>query len=360
MEITFITKVELLAIFALASLLAFFLCPHFIRLAIAHNIVDCPDNLRKLHGRITPYLGGGVLYVALLAGIISSMTAWKQTHLWVPLAGLTVLFLLGLVDDIKGLGAGIKLPFQVFAVALLVLSATSGLSQAGWSSITPGFLIYTACLIVVGVLMVNAFNLIDGMDGLALGLGVIYMVPFMLAAVTSANQASLIIAITFIAASVGLVRHNFHPARIFLGDAGSLTIGGTVFLLLLLQINPDMDSGISNLGGVATPMLSLPLIDVVAVMAHRFLIGKPIMQADRNHIHHKLQRLGLDHATTVATLHSVAFVIMLLGVVTENFGWGLAGRIGILVFWISLYSLITLVSNRDIKLQFSSKGASNV
>jgi UDP-GlcNAc:undecaprenyl-phosphate GlcNAc-1-phosphate transferase len=293
------TKQIILFTVIITGIIAMALVPIMIKLAWKLNILDKPDALRKLHSRTTPYLGGAVLWGATISGMAG-------IYIFLPKAGiqleemilLSFPFIIGLLDDKFGLSAIFRLIIQSITVLLLMYySNLLVLSESiiELSNLFPAFMTF-----FLGMALINAFNLIDGLDGLTLGLGVLSIT----ALCTLPGWVSISVlgaSAAFLGSSTLLAKWNLHPAKIFLGDAGSLFIGGFVFWIFIKQMGVSL--------GSTTPifafLLILPCIDTFAVIIQRLYAKHPIFSADRRHIHHHLRKLKYSHRTTVSMLHFI-------------------------------------------------------
>lgn len=268
------------------------------------GVLDLPNAVRKLHASPIPHTGGvaiGGAYLLALALLIASPLAGSYRvnlpiilHL-LPAAG--VVFATGLIDDVMGLNPWEKLFGQVGAAGL---AYWGGVHVLGFGSFSPmGW--WTLPLTIFWLVgCANAFNLIDGVDGLATGIG-LFAAFTMLAAALLQNNAPLAMAMApLVGALLAFLRYNFNPASIFLGDSGSLTIG---FLLGCAGAIWSQKS--ATVLGMTAPLmaLSVPLLDTALAIVRRFLRHQPIFGGDRNHIHHRLLDRGFSPRVVVLMLY---------------------------------------------------------
>jgi len=226
------------------------------------------------------------------------------------LAPAGLIFLMGLYDDLRSLGPYPKFAVQVLA-ALLLYARGFGIRQfdlflAGHD--LKGIL--GLALTVLWVLLItNAFNLIDGLDGLAAGSALFSTLVLFVVSLLTANHLVSFLAVVLAGATLGFLRFNFNPATIFLGDSGSLFIG---FLLSALALAGSQKA--PTMVAVAIPVVScgLPILDVAIAVARRFLSGKPLFRGDYEHIHHKLLKRGLSQREAVLILYGVSALFGLL------------------------------------------------
>jgi UDP-GlcNAc:undecaprenyl-phosphate GlcNAc-1-phosphate transferase len=246
------------------------------------GVLDRP-NERKVHIEATPYLGGLALVVGfVVAGFLIGSTARQVT---VIAACALAVFLLGLRDDLRGLGPAVKLGVEA-AVAVVLWFADV---RAGFFDLPPLDLALTIVWVIV---IVNAVNLLDNMDGLASGVTAIASAAYFVIAAAQGDYLVASLAAVLAGASVGFLRHNFPPARIFLGDAGSLLLG-----LLLAVLGLLLDLEISNdfaRIGVHALILGVPVFDTALVAISRWRGGRPIMLGGTDHSSHRLSRVGLS------------------------------------------------------------------
>jgi len=303
------------------SLLLSFVLTKYVRdLANARGWVAAPALERHLHSRPFPRFGGVAIFLSfLLTFAIALPAGWHhlavsfglsfQTLLTILLPGCLI-FALGLYDDIHSVSPYTKVAVQAVAGAMLFagglrildLPVLFGTRHLPWFLGLP--------LTVLWVLAItNAFNLIDGLDGLAAGSALFStMVVFAVALVSGSSLVSLM-ALVLAGSILGFLRFNFSPATIFLGDCGSLFIG---FMLSALALQGAQKA--PTIIAVAIPVVSfgLPILETALSIVRRYLGGRPVFTADREHIHHKLLQRGLSHRQVVITLYAVSALFALL------------------------------------------------
>jgi UDP-GlcNAc:undecaprenyl-phosphate GlcNAc-1-phosphate transferase len=245
--------------------------------------VDHPD-IRKLHRAPIPRAGGIAIFLGYAAAICTN-------HVWTILPALFAAFAIGLLDDLFNLKPRTKLAGQVLAA---VLACAAGIQIGGTSAWW-----HIPLTIVWLVGCANAVNLIDGLDGLAAGIGLIATAAAVVSALLSGNAALALVAAPLLGALLGFLPYNFSPASIFMGDCGSNTIG---FLLGCFAIKWSQTGG--SLPGKVAPVvaLAIPILDTALTVFRRFLRGQPIFAADRGHIHHRLLCRGFTPRRVIAIL----------------------------------------------------------
>jgi UDP-GlcNAc:undecaprenyl-phosphate/decaprenyl-phosphate GlcNAc-1-phosphate transferase len=307
-------------IFVTSLLLSFFLTREVRNLAVKRGWVAAPPDDRHLHQQALPRLGGVAIYSAFLFTTIVAFiatrivpdlaTAISFSTLWAILAPATLVFLLGVYDDVRSAGPYCKFAIQAGAGVLLYsgglrildIPVLFGNHQFGWAVSLP-----LTVLWVIGI--TNAFNLIDGLDGLAAGSALFSTLVVFVVAIFSHSLLVSLLTLALAGAIVGFLRFNFNPATIFLGDCGSLFIG---FMLSALAIQGAQKA--PTVIAVAIPVVSfgLPILETTLSVIRRLISGRPVFTADREHIHHKLLQRGLSHRQVVVVLYAVSAVFALL------------------------------------------------
>lgn len=306
---------------ALAFMLAFALTPLIRRLAIRLGAMDHPGG-RKKHGHAMPLLGGVAVYLAFwitAALILYYMPGGEKLHglFW----GSSLILALGLYDDIKGLSYKVKFAGQ-FVAALILLAYNiriEFITVPFQDMIFLGvFVIPLTLLWVVGV--TNAVNLADGVDGLATGITVI-AAAIMCALTFSDFPLIALLALALAGAALGFLPHNFAPARIFLGDTGSLFLG---FMLAAFSILSVTKQATFTTLVIPILILGLPISDTFYVMFRRLRNRRPIFQADNGHIHHRLLAMGFGPRRTVMILYFISIYFGAAALAFERFALGMS------------------------------------
>jgi len=296
-------------------------------LAVRWGLVDRPDEIRKFHLRAVPRVGGIAIFIAYLASFAIFLFSPFQVgniireHLDVVrklFPAATIIFFTGLVDDLLGLKAWQKFAAQFAASAVAILAGVQ-INTIAWRHLPPWCAIPVTALWLVGC--ANAFNLIDGVDGLAAGVGLFATTTTLIAALLEHNIGLAVATVPLAGALLGILRFNFNPASIFLGDSGSLFIG---FLLGCYSVLWSQKS--ATIVGMTAPLiaLSIPIVDTCLAVMRRFLRHQPIFDADRGHIHHKLLARGLTPRRVVILVYIIcglcAVLSLLQSFAHERFG----------------------------------------
>ncbi|MCU1591865.1 MAG: undecaprenyl/decaprenyl-phosphate alpha-N-acetylglucosaminyl 1-phosphate transferase [Frankiales bacterium] len=314
---------EYAAAFAVSVSLAWILTPLMLRLAVRREILDVPDE-RKAQSSPVPYLGGVAIVLAfsatvLVAGSLSARTDGVRSLAWV-LGAAVVLALVGLVDDLRGLNPFVRLAMEI-AAGLVVYATDPGISFPG-----PHWLdIVVTVLWVVGV--TNAFNLLDNMDGLSAGVATISALTFCV--IAGMNGQFLVAALSAAVAgcAAGFLRHNFHPAKIYMGDAGSLFLG---FLLAALAVRLKLVNAPQTVAlFVPILVLGVALFDTTLVTVNRLHHRRNPMSGGRDHMSHRLVWVGIPVPVSVGLIYglsvSLGFLAVLLTRLDTTSGLMLVG-----------------------------------
>ena len=297
------------------------------------GILDHPEGKRKIHNTPIPRGGGVAIAIAYVASYLVIRYFFggafdRQLDLvWKILTATAVILAVGLMDDLFGLKPWQKLTGQFVGAAIacwkgIIIVGGSGSHHEAWWGIP---------LTIVWLLVCsNAFNLVDGMDGLAAGLGLVSTIAMFFGAERQHNTQLAMAAVPLAGALLGFLRYNFNPATIFLGDSGSLSLGFVLGCFSIVWIGHS-----STLQGLAAPLiaLSIPLLDVTLAIGRRLLRGQHVFAADRRHIHHRLLDLGMTPKKAVLVLYAVAIGVSLVALLHEaNLGNGSISGLVLLVF----------------------------
>ncbi len=293
-----IPEIHIYFVILIPFLLTMVMMPVGVKLLNYLDILDHPD-FRKQHARPTPGTGGIIFFIPLLISVIIFMDF--STELVTYGAGVTFLVMVGLADDIRTLSPYNKLFAQALA-ALLFVSITRQYLQIPFLSNHPAVSAILTIIYIVAV--TNSVNLIDGLDGLAAGLGIIGIgvLSFFL------QGTEFFILILIIAGVIfGFLRANTFPAMIFMGDSGSYFIGYSYAIISIVAIREA-----SIPFWVPILILGVPIIDMTVVFFQRLLHHKNVFVADRSHIHFRIMDLGISHKNTVFLLYSIQSIAALL------------------------------------------------
>lgn len=323
---------------------------------IAYHIgaLDIPD-ARKVHTTPMPRLGGLAIFTAFLLGYM--LFATPTTEMNSILIGSFIVFLTGMLDDIKPLPASIKFGGQLLGALTVVFyggividkinifSATFNLSD--FAILNYGITLF----LILGCM--NCINLIDGLDGLSSGVASIFFITIGIIGYIQGTMSGLDITLAFImlGATLGFLLHNFHPAKIFMGDSGTLFVGFIIGVIAIL--------GFKNVTvtSLITPLLilAIPIMDTLFAIIRRLLKGQPISKPDKFHIHHQLLNLKISHVGTVLIIYLINILFALSSIIyvlkDETLGRIVYAIILIIVIWfVSNTSVVVDTDNIKHKL----------
>ncbi len=293
-----------------AFVAAYLLVPVAIKIAYRVGAIDQPEK-RKVHVQAMPRMGGLAIFIAFLLCMvfIVKVSGPFQGIIY----GTVIIFIVGLLDDIFQLSAWIKLIGQIIAAAVaihfgvvvhFVTNPFDGMLSLGFLSLPITF------LWIVGIS--NAINLIDGLDGLAAGVSSIAASTMGIVALLQGQTMVAIVAFVLVAAILGFLPYNFHPARTFMGDSGSNFLGFTLACLAVTGMAKGA-AIISLLMPIV--ILGIPIFDTCFAIIRRINKKAPIFEPDKDHLHHRLMKIGFSHRSTVLLIYGISAFFGVVAVV---------------------------------------------
>ena len=329
-----------------AFFIALFAIPSIIQVAHKKQLLDIPSD-RRLHSENTPRLGG----LAIFAGFISSLMLFGEINHSVQklIAATIVIFFIGLKDDMVSVSAFKKFFVQILATSIIVFLGDVRIVNfqgvMGITALPEGFEYLFTLIVVLGI--TNAFNLIDGLDGLAGMITVltccIYAGVFFFMGGQSSNS-ELLICFCLMGGVVAFLKYNIYKAQIFMGDTGSLICGFIIaFLAIKVVMLPSIETGIDiPLPVLAIAPIILPVADTLRVFTLRLLDGHSPFAPDNNHLHHRLSQLGIAPITIVllACIYTLVNTILFVFIFKIGVTWLIAGMfvlVFLVMFAIELY-----------------------
>ncbi|MDQ0113637.1 glycosyltransferase family 4 protein [Paenibacillus harenae] len=348
--------------FIISLVLALVMTPLVKKLAFKVGAIDKPNH-RKVHTRIMPRLGGLAIYIAFVGGFFL-LSPLLPDGLLRPsdmklinalLVGGTIIIVLGALDDRFELSAKVKLIGQIAAACVVVfgfdvkidlLNIPFGESMqpiAHWIAIP------ITILWIVGV--TNAINLIDGLDGLAAGVSGIAIATIVVMASLMGFQPIILLSTLLLGGIVGFLAFNFHPAKIFMGDSGSLFLGFSLATLSMLGFKQV------TIVSFVTPLLiiGVPLSDTFFAIIRRWVNKRPVFAPDKGHLHHRLRDLGFSHRKTVLIIWGVAAIFGGLAIVQSTIvqssaaNWITFAVICLLMFFLQIGAEVTGIVDKTRK-----------
>ena len=281
-------------VFAISLTLSILLTPFARKIAMKYNFYDAPSD-RKIHTKLTPYLGGISMYLAFIIGLISVLGFRHQLTSLVVAA--TFMVVLGLIDDKNGMHPKVKMFGQIVAALVIINSGVRfTLLDNLW---------FDAPLTIFWIVgITNAINFLDNMDGLSSGVSAISATFMFLIAARNGQFLVASLAVALAGVCIGFLRYNFSPASIFMGDSGSMFLG---FMLAATGVKLRLPTA-GTLSGFIVPVLvlGLPILDTTLVTLQRYFNNRPVYQGGKDHCSHRLVALGLSHRQAVVLLYIVA------------------------------------------------------
>lgn len=308
-------------IYFLLTIVAFFVTflvtPSIRFVALRFDIVD-RKNQRKVHNKVITKLGGIAIYAGIVVSIMVAILL-EFEHLRTDLFSLgavficsTLILFLGIYDDIKGANAIIKFAVQIVAALILI--------KAGFLIEKISLISYTIDLgsadmwftLLFIIALTNAMNLIDGLDGLSPGIACIAVTGLFLLFILQVNNfMGAVLCVALLGSCFGFLQYNFYPAKVFMGDTGSLLLGFFLAALIILCAGSGADPISVIIPCIA---LAIPLIDTGVAFIRRLLRLRHPFQADKAHVHHWLMKCGFSHMQTVIVLYVVTFGLTILSI----------------------------------------------
>ena len=312
--------------------LALTLTPIVKKLAIHLGAIDMP-NERKVHSKIMPRLGGLAIYISFMLGFFYFIN--DRSGFWPIIVGGTLVSLIGIADDFCRLSAKVKFIGQLLAS---LIPAVSGLrieyiTFPDGKIISFGFLAIPITVFWI-VSITNAINFIDGLDGLAAGVSTIAMITITTLAYPLGEMNAVLLGLLLIGSTLGFLVYNFYPAKIFMGDTGSLFIGYMISTLAIMGLTKSA-TVISLI--IPIIILAVPIMDTFFAIMRRIYNGKPITAPDKYHLHHCLIRLGFSHRQAVMMIYLLSGIFSLAAIIfTKATIWGATFIIVLLLLIIEL------------------------
>ncbi len=310
---------------SVSFIISFLAIPVVLQIAEQKKLYDIPDE-RKVHTRPVSSLGGVGIFGGFLLAALLSIQGNQNPEFQYFFAAALVIFFLGLKDDLMVLSASKKFVGQVIAASILIhlggirLDSMHGLF--GFQQVPEAFGLALSYLTII--VIINSFNLIDGIDGLASSLGIITMLIFGTYFFAVDQQAYALLAFSMGGSLVAFLIFNHHPAKIFMGDSGSLMIGLVNSILVIKFIavadSPATLIPVDSAVAVGVSILIVPLLDTLRVFAIRIVNGRSPFTPDRNHIHHLLLDRGLGHAAVTFTCVGINLFFVVFAYLGRSMG----------------------------------------
>ena len=335
-------------VFFIGFILAFVLTPIAEKIGIKFGAVDIPDE-RKVHQSPIPRVGGLSIYAAFAIAFFSGFfylhtkgelfLVTGDEIIGIFLGGFVIL-LFGLADDLKSLKPRDKFIGQISAALILIFFGTriDYINNPGNGIISLGILSIPLTIFWV-VALINTFNFLDGLDGLAAGVSCIAATTFFIFSLLTNQFILALLCMAVVGSSLGFLRHNFYPAKIFMGDSGSMFLG---YIIAAISIQGAIKSIALISLYMTVIIVAIPIFDTFFAIIRRIRKGKSIIEADNDHIHHRLLRKGLSHPTGVIIIYIWTVILSCAGLALKfvPLPFKLAIFVGLfimslLIFWYS-------------------------
>ena len=292
----------------LSCAISFAMTPLAIRLAPKIGAMDIPKDKRRMHSKPMPRFGG----MAMFAGVEIALAVflYYDPKVITIIIGGACIYFVGVVDDIRGMGAKVKFVLQIAAAVIVYIGGIrisfvkNPLNEEDYLLFPAWLSFLITVLWVVGI--TNTVNLIDGLDGLAAGVAMIASASVAYTAVLSGQYEVGLAMLAVSGSAMGFLPFNFHPARIFMGDSGSLFLG---FMIAVISILGSTKGATLIATIVPFLVLGLPIFDTTFAIIRRWVNGYPIMRADKGHIHHRIMATGIGQRRTVLIMYCISAIM---------------------------------------------------
>lgn len=305
------TSFELWAPFAMAGIIAAACTPFAIWLAPKIGAMDIPKDNRRVHSKPMPRFGGIAIYMGIMVTL--AVFAMEDQDIVAVMVGGTIIYIIGVIDDIKSIKPIIKLAGQVlcatvtFAMGLRIEFMTI---HFGVGKMMFGMV---ACYIITVLWLVgitNAINLVDGLDGLAAGIAAISAICIAYVSYIHGEYITTMGMMIVAGSAVGFLPFNFHPAKVFMGDGGSQLLGFAIAALSIL----GLVKSVAVVVVIPALVLGLPILDTAMAIVRRTRRGQSIVTADKEHLHHRIIKAGFGQRRAVMLMYSVSGIMGILAI----------------------------------------------
>ena len=342
------TSIELWGPFLVAFVVAAAVTPAAIKIAPKIGAMDIPKDERRMHKKPMPRFGGIAIYLGIMAAL--AVFALKDKGITSVMTGCTLIYMLGLIDDLKDLKPLVKLCGQIVCAAMVYIMGVR--IEFITNYFGPGNMAFgdVACFIITVLWLIaitNAVNLIDGLDGLAAGIAAISALCIGYVAYIHGQYVPTLAMMAIAGAALGFLPYNFNPAKIFMGDSGSELLG---FSIAAVSILGTVKSATIVVVIIPALVLGLPIFDTVMAILRRLAKHQSIGTADKDHLHHRIMKAGFGQKRAVMILYCISGI---MGIVAVLYSRGLTVEyLGLTAVAIMLiYVLLSDTGNRNISLK---------
>lgn len=350
-------SISIIIALVVATLATAWIHPYLVRIALDKNIVDNP-NARKLQKRPIPVLGGAAVFFGMVVGIGATHIYADCSSLFIIITAMMIMLYIGIIDDILNLSATLRFVIEIVVVVMLMLCSgrmIDSLHGLGGYYLMPTWVAFPFTIFAtVGI--INAINLIDGVDGLSSGYCIQASLAFGIYFLIIGYQSMVILAAVAIGSMIPFFLHNVlgKRSKMFIGDGGTLAMGVVLATFVVFTLTgTDMDrSAISPSFGLvafALGVMAIPVFDTMRVMSARILRGTSPFHPDKTHLHHLFIELGFSHVGTSLSILTLNLIIIVAQLATWLLGCDIA---------IQLYVVVGLALLFTVGLYYGMKGAS--
>ncbi|WP_068596083.1 glycosyltransferase family 4 protein [Vaginella massiliensis] len=350
--------INVVGAFLVSLMITMISIPKIIRVSHRKQLMDVPGH-RSSHFQKIPTLGGVAIYFALVIAysIFSSEINYNYSFF---LSSITILFFVGLMDDLLVVAPDKKLYAQIISSLLIIFGSGIQISTFGglFGVYELPYLISVLFTVFVFIILNNAYNLIDGIDGLAGTVGIIICATFIIIFYRLYDYSAGALAVAVLAALLGFLRFNLSEKyKIFMGDTGSMVIGFILTFLLIrfLYISSQPNFHLTTAPVIGLYIFAIPIIDTVSVITIRLLNKKHPLRPDKNHIHHQLIFLGLNHKQTSLLIGVVNVVFIVLGFLLRRMEPNLFFLLSLILSFSFVAIIHYLVKKKKLKLSLNEK-----
>lgn len=334
--------------FFMSLLISFISTPLAKRFAYKIGAIDVPKDKRRMHKTPIPRLGGIAIFVGFFLTVLVLCTQSMTREIRGMLFGAIVIVALGIFDDVLALKPSQKFGFQLVATALPVyfgvrITSLPNIFGGTDAYIQLGVVAQYFVTIIWLLCILNAVNLIDGLDGLAVGVSSIMALCAMIILILLASPVVAIIAAALAGACLGFLPYNFNPAKMFMGDTGSMFIG---YILAVTSVMGLFKAYAIIAFAIPFLIFGLPIFDMLFVAIRRMLNGRSPMSADKTHLHHRLIDLGFSQKQAVTIMYGIAAVLGLTAVLIAGEGFMRATVLVLIVFVIVIFCSLIMYKHK--------------
>ncbi|MBQ9708419.1 MAG: undecaprenyl/decaprenyl-phosphate alpha-N-acetylglucosaminyl 1-phosphate transferase [Firmicutes bacterium] len=344
------TSFDLWAPFCVAFLIALVATPITIEIAPRIGAMDVPEDGRRMHSRIVPRFGGAAIFLGMMVAML--IFARDHENSMSAFLGCCIIFVMGVIDDIKTLRPIVKLIGQIVAATAvyatgLRISFITNFFTGDDTNIMFGDIACFLCTVIWIVAITNAVNLIDGLDGLAAGICIISSLCIGYVAYIHGRELATIAMMIIAGSAMGFLPFNFHPAKTFMGDCGSQLLG---FAIASFSMIGAVKGATIVVVVIPALVLGLPIVDTTFAIVRRLINHQPIGMGDKEHLHHRIMKAGYGQRRSVMLMYCMSGI---LGVVAVLYSRGLyvesAGLVAVAIML--LYVLLSETSNRNTNIR---------